>query len=88
MIVGVGGIGCELLKVVCKLPLASVHIIDMDTIEVSPSPSIVVQLEQAIPVQTRAQGEIKSIDGKGDHQQNQPHAEHPCPSSQHSRITH
>lgn len=35
LIVGVGGIGCELLKVLCKMPIGSIHIIDMDTIEVS-----------------------------------------------------
>jgi len=34
LIVGVGGIGCELLKVLCKMPIGSIHIIDMDTIEV------------------------------------------------------
>ena len=34
LIVGVGGIGCELLKVLCKMRLKSIHIIDMDTIEV------------------------------------------------------
>lgn len=32
LIVGVGGIGCEILKVLCKMPIGSVHIIDMDTI--------------------------------------------------------
>lgn len=32
LIVGVGGIGCELLKVLCKMPIGSIHIIDMDTI--------------------------------------------------------
>ena len=32
LIVGVGGIGCELLKVLCKFPLRAIHIIDMDTI--------------------------------------------------------
>ena len=34
LIVGVGGIGCEILKVLCKMPIGLVHIIDMDTIEV------------------------------------------------------
>jgi molybdopterin/thiamine biosynthesis adenylyltransferase len=33
--VGVGGIGCEVLKVVCKFNVKEFHIIDMDTIEVS-----------------------------------------------------
>lgn len=32
LIVGVGGIGCEILKVLCKMPIGTVHIIDMDTI--------------------------------------------------------
>jgi len=32
LIVGVGGIGCEILKVLCKMPIETVHIIDMDTI--------------------------------------------------------
>lgn len=32
LIVGVGGIGCELLKVLCKMRLKAIHIIDMDTI--------------------------------------------------------
>lgn len=36
LIVGVGGIGCELLKVLCKIPIGTVHVIDMDTIEVIP----------------------------------------------------
>ncbi len=35
LIVGVGGIGCEVLKVVAKTPLGSIHILDMDTIELS-----------------------------------------------------
>jgi ubiquitin-like 1-activating enzyme E1 B len=33
--VGVGGIGCEILKVVSKLRFRELHIIDMDTIEVT-----------------------------------------------------
>ena len=32
LIIGVGGIGCEILKVLCKIPIGTVHIIDMDTI--------------------------------------------------------
>jgi molybdopterin/thiamine biosynthesis adenylyltransferase len=39
LIVGVGGIGCEILKVLVKMPLGEVHILDMDTIEVSPTRS-------------------------------------------------
>lgn len=35
LIVGVGGIGCEILKVISKMPIGTVHIIDMDTIELS-----------------------------------------------------
>lgn len=35
LIVGVGGIGCEILKALCKVPIGTVHIIDMDTIEVT-----------------------------------------------------
>ena len=35
LIVGVGGIGCEILKNLCKIPIGTVHIIDMDTIEVN-----------------------------------------------------
>lgn len=35
LIVGVGGIGCEILKVLSKMPIGQVHIIDMDTIEVT-----------------------------------------------------
>lgn len=34
LIVGVGGIGCEILKVLSKAPIAQIHILDMDTIEV------------------------------------------------------
>lgn len=34
LIVGVGGIGCELLKVLSKSPIGNIHILDMDTIEV------------------------------------------------------
>jgi molybdopterin/thiamine biosynthesis adenylyltransferase len=32
LIVGVGGIGCEILKVVAKSAIGCVHILDMDTI--------------------------------------------------------
>jgi len=32
LIVGVGGIGCEILKVLSKSPIGKVHILDMDTI--------------------------------------------------------
>jgi ubiquitin-like 1-activating enzyme E1 B len=32
LVVGVGGIGCELLKVLCKMTIGAIHIIDMDTI--------------------------------------------------------
>lgn len=32
LIVGVGGIGCELLKVLSKSPIGKIHILDMDTI--------------------------------------------------------
>jgi molybdopterin/thiamine biosynthesis adenylyltransferase len=35
LIVGVGGIGCEILKVLAKMDVGEVHILDMDTIEVS-----------------------------------------------------
>jgi tRNA A37 threonylcarbamoyladenosine dehydratase len=34
LVVGVGGIGCEVLKVLCKLQVGQIHILDMDTIEV------------------------------------------------------
>jgi molybdopterin/thiamine biosynthesis adenylyltransferase len=34
LIVGVGGIGCEILKVLSKAPIGQIHILDMDTIEV------------------------------------------------------
>ncbi len=34
LIVGVGGIGCEILKVLSKSPIGCIHILDMDTIEV------------------------------------------------------
>lgn len=35
LMVGVGGIGCEILKIVSKFTFQEFHIIDMDTIEVS-----------------------------------------------------
>lgn len=35
LIVGVGGIGCEILKVLVKMDIGEVHILDMDTIEVN-----------------------------------------------------
>jgi len=35
LMIGVGGIGCEVLKMVSKFQFAELHIIDMDTIEVS-----------------------------------------------------
>jgi len=34
LMVGVGGIGCEILKVLSKSPIGSIDILDMDTIEV------------------------------------------------------
>jgi ubiquitin-like 1-activating enzyme E1 B len=34
LLVGVGGIGCEVLKGLAKLPIESLHILDLDTIEV------------------------------------------------------
>jgi molybdopterin/thiamine biosynthesis adenylyltransferase len=34
LMVGVGGIGCEILKVICKMAIGKVDILDMDTIEV------------------------------------------------------
>lgn len=35
LMIGVGGIGCEVLKMVSNLHFQELHIIDMDTIEVS-----------------------------------------------------
>lgn len=35
LIVGAGGIGCELVKSIRGLPLEEIHIIDMDAIEIS-----------------------------------------------------
>ena len=35
LMIGVGGIGCEILKVVSKINFKEFHIIDMDTIEVT-----------------------------------------------------
>jgi len=35
LMIGVGGIGCEILKMVSKFNIKELHIIDMDTIEVS-----------------------------------------------------
>jgi ubiquitin-like 1-activating enzyme E1 B len=35
LLIGVGGIGCEVLKVICKFPFNELHILDLDTIEVS-----------------------------------------------------
>lgn len=32
LLVGVGGIGCEVLKCLAKLPINSLHILDLDTI--------------------------------------------------------
>ena len=32
LMVGVGGIGCEILKVISKMPMGGIHILDMDTI--------------------------------------------------------
>lgn len=34
LVVGVGGIGCEVLKCLSKLPVRQIDIIDLDTIEV------------------------------------------------------
>lgn len=35
LVVGVGGIGCEVLKVLSQFHVKSLHILDLDTIEVS-----------------------------------------------------
>jgi molybdopterin/thiamine biosynthesis adenylyltransferase len=35
LVVGVGGIGCEILKCLSKLPVKQVDIADLDTIEVA-----------------------------------------------------
>lgn len=35
LLIGVGGIGCEVLKVITKYDFKSLHILDLDTIEVS-----------------------------------------------------
>ena len=35
LIIGMGGIGCEILKVLGKMNMGAIHILDMDTIEVS-----------------------------------------------------
>lgn len=32
LIVGVGGIGCEILKVLSKMPMGEIHVLDLDTI--------------------------------------------------------
>ena len=34
LLVGVGGIGCEILKALGKMEIGGLHILDMDTIEV------------------------------------------------------
>jgi molybdopterin/thiamine biosynthesis adenylyltransferase len=47
--VGVGGIGCEVLKVLSKAQVGQIHILDMDTIEVIP-PNPAVQPQQAVSV--------------------------------------
>ena len=35
LLIGVGGIGCEILKVLSQFHFSSIHILDLDTIEVS-----------------------------------------------------
>lgn len=35
LLVGAGGIGCEIVKSIQGLPLAEIHIIDLDNIELS-----------------------------------------------------
>lgn len=35
LLVGVGGIGCEVLKVLTQFRIGELHILDLDTIEVS-----------------------------------------------------
>ena len=35
LLIGVGGIGCEILKLLTKIQLGELHILDLDTIEVS-----------------------------------------------------
>lgn len=38
LVVGVGGIGCEVLKCLSRLPVRQVDIADLDTIEVRATP--------------------------------------------------
>ena len=35
LVIGAGGIGCELLKQLMKVEWSEVHILDLDTIEIS-----------------------------------------------------
>lgn len=35
LLIGVGGIGCEILKILSKFSFQELHILDLDTIEVS-----------------------------------------------------
>jgi tRNA A37 threonylcarbamoyladenosine dehydratase len=51
LVIGVGGIGCELLKVLCKMTIGAIHIIDMDTIEVLFHGTLDIQFESTISLQ-------------------------------------
>jgi tRNA A37 threonylcarbamoyladenosine dehydratase len=54
LVVGVGGIGCEVLKCFSRLPVRQLDIIDLDTIEVQPEGYADFQLQPTVPIQEGA----------------------------------
>lgn len=59
-----GGIGCELLKVLCKMPIGSIHIIDMDTIEVAVVPNQISNLNRQFLFKAEHKGQSKALMAK------------------------
>ena len=67
-----GGIGCEVLKVLGKMPIGTIHILDMDTIEVNTSLYIDLQPEQAVPLQNHPQRYVQVFGRQGGHLEVEP----------------
>lgn len=65
LVVGVGGIGCEILKCLGKLPVKQVDIADLDTIEVGVQGNADFESEQAVPVPAGAPRGVEVSDGAG-----------------------
>ena len=61
LLVGVGGIGCEVLKCLCKLPVKALHILDLDTIEVHLLLHQISNLNRQFLFQAKHRGQSKAL---------------------------